>query len=123
MLNSKDKFKFTKKPSQRQSESFCGSRSVILQEEQQKKISINFTQPVYIMANALLRLAEHKNHFMEIVKKLDPLIDNIKMMPFTSPTRKHSADSDIDKLESLSVCMSAGRIFVDIRPTFIENYG
>lgn len=56
MLTTKDKFKFSKKPSQRQSQSFIGSRSVILEEEQEKKITINFTQPVYIMANALMRL-------------------------------------------------------------------
>ncbi len=40
---------------------------------------------------------------------------------FSTPERKNSNDSDIEKVEELDVRVSAGKINVDIRPSFIEK--
>ncbi len=40
---------------------------------------------------------------------------------FSTPERKNSTDSGIEKVEEMDIRISAGKINVDIRPSFIEK--
>ncbi len=40
---------------------------------------------------------------------------------FSTPERKNSTDSGIEKVEEMKIKIQAGKINVDIRPTFVEN--